>query len=69
MLKLSDGCRRYVVAYTIKPSPVSKKPDPQPDILNASGKVIPRDQTKVTVTKIKKYDIFHLMGEVSQNTH
>ncbi|XP_023954197.2 uncharacterized protein LOC112057866 [Bicyclus anynana] len=35
MLELSDGCRRYVVAYTIKPSPESKTPDPQPDILNA----------------------------------
>ncbi|XP_072929973.1 neural cell adhesion molecule 1-like [Epargyreus clarus] len=34
MLELSDGCRRYVVAYTIKPSPDSKTPDPQPDILN-----------------------------------
>ncbi|XP_047537000.1 synaptogenesis protein syg-2-like [Vanessa atalanta] len=35
MLELSDGCRRYVVAYTIKPSPEQKTPDPQPDILNA----------------------------------
>ncbi|XP_028038629.1 neural cell adhesion molecule 1-like [Bombyx mandarina] len=35
MLELSDGGRRYVVAYTIKPSPDSKTPDPQPDILNA----------------------------------
>ncbi|CAH2257059.1 jg11930 [Pararge aegeria aegeria] len=35
MLELSDGCRRYVVAYTIKPSPESKTPEPQPDILNA----------------------------------
>ncbi|KPJ18124.1 Nephrin [Papilio machaon] len=34
MLELSDGGRRYVVAYTIKPSEV-KTPDPQPDILNA----------------------------------
>ncbi|CAG9565372.1 unnamed protein product [Danaus chrysippus] len=34
MLELSDGCRRYVVAYTIKPSPELKTPDPQPDILN-----------------------------------
>lgn len=38
MLELSDGCRRYVVAYTIKPSPEQKTPDPQPDILNAPGK-------------------------------
>lgn len=37
MLELSDGGRRYVVAYTIKPSPDSKTPDPQPDILNAQG--------------------------------
>ncbi|KAL0869215.1 hypothetical protein ABMA27_007492 [Loxostege sticticalis] len=35
MLELSDGGRRYVVAYTIKPSPDLKTPDPQPDILNA----------------------------------
>ncbi|CAH0594175.1 unnamed protein product [Chrysodeixis includens] len=35
MLELSDGGRRYVVAYTIKPSPELKTPDPQPDILNA----------------------------------
>ncbi|KAJ2938742.1 hypothetical protein O0L34_g3355 [Tuta absoluta] len=35
MLELSDGVRRYVVAYTIKPSPELKTPDPQPDILNA----------------------------------
>ncbi|XP_059053190.1 hemicentin-1-like [Achroia grisella] len=35
MLELSDGGRRYVVAYTIKPSPDMKTPDPQPDILNA----------------------------------
>ncbi|XP_047509251.1 synaptogenesis protein syg-2-like isoform X1 [Pieris napi] len=35
MLELSDGGRRYVVAYTIKPSPDSKTPEPQPDILNA----------------------------------
>ncbi|XP_013170499.1 PREDICTED: neural cell adhesion molecule 1-like [Papilio xuthus] len=34
MLELSDGGRRYVVAYTIKPSE-AKTPDPQPDILNA----------------------------------
>ncbi|KAL4719470.1 hypothetical protein ACJJTC_013138 [Scirpophaga incertulas] len=38
MLELSDGGRRYVVAYTIKPSPDLKTPDPQPDILNAPGK-------------------------------
>lgn len=37
MLELSDGGRRYVVAYTIKPSPDLKTPDPQPDILNAPG--------------------------------
>lgn len=37
MLELSDGGRRYVVAYTIKPSPESKIPEPQPDILNAPG--------------------------------
>lgn len=37
MLELSDGGRRYVVAYTIKPSPDSKTPEPQPDILNAQG--------------------------------
>lgn len=36
-LEVSDGGRRYVVAYTIKPSPESKTPDPQPDILNAPG--------------------------------
>lgn len=36
MLELSDGGRRYVVAYTIKPSE-AKTPDPQPDILNAPG--------------------------------
>ncbi|XP_041969072.1 nephrin-like [Aricia agestis] len=37
MLELSDDCRRYVVAYTIKPSPDSKTPEngPQPDILIA----------------------------------
>ncbi|CAG4932230.1 unnamed protein product [Parnassius apollo] len=35
MLELSDGGRRYVVAYTIKPSSEVKTPDPQPDILNA----------------------------------
>ncbi|CAK1552237.1 unnamed protein product [Leptosia nina] len=35
MLELSDGGRRYVVAYTIKPSPDSRTPEPQPDILNA----------------------------------
>ncbi|CAH2045584.1 unnamed protein product, partial [Iphiclides podalirius] len=35
MLELSDGGRRYVVAYTIKPSLEAKTPDPQPDILNA----------------------------------
>ncbi|KAG7298039.1 hypothetical protein JYU34_018804 [Plutella xylostella] len=35
MLELSDGGRRYVVAYTIKSSPELKTPDPQPDILNA----------------------------------
>ncbi|XP_073950535.1 kin of IRRE-like protein 2 isoform X2 [Choristoneura fumiferana] len=35
MLELSDGGRRYVVAYTIKPSPELKTPEPQPDILNA----------------------------------
>ncbi|XP_050669556.1 hemicentin-1-like [Leptidea sinapis] len=35
MLELSDGGRRYVVAYTIKSSPDSKTPEPQPDILNA----------------------------------
>lgn len=37
MLELSDGCRRYVVAYTIKPSQELKTPDPQPDILNPPG--------------------------------
>ncbi|VVC94376.1 unnamed protein product [Leptidea sinapis] len=37
MLELSDGGRRYVVAYTIKSSPDSKTPEPQPDILNAPG--------------------------------
>lgn len=37
MLELSDDCRRYVVAYTIKPSPDSKTSEPQPDILNAPG--------------------------------
>lgn len=37
MLELSDGGRRYVVAYTIKSSPELKTPDPQPDILNAPG--------------------------------
>lgn len=37
MLELSDGGRRYVVAYTIKPSQELKTPDPQPDILNAPG--------------------------------
>lgn len=37
MLELSDGGRRYVVAYTIKPSPELKTPEPQPDILNAPG--------------------------------
>lgn len=39
MLELSDGGRRYVVAYTIKPSPDLKTPDPQPDILNAPGNI------------------------------
>ncbi|XP_026315160.1 neural cell adhesion molecule 1-like [Hyposmocoma kahamanoa] len=34
VLEFSDGGRRYVVAYTIKPSPELKTPDPQPDILN-----------------------------------
>lgn len=38
VLEFSDGGRRYVVAYTIKPSPELKTPDPQPDILNAPGK-------------------------------
>ncbi|CAG9789231.1 unnamed protein product [Diatraea saccharalis] len=42
MLELSDGGRRYVVAYTIKPSPDLKTPDPQPDILNApDGEIQP----------------------------
>lgn len=40
MLELSDGGRRYVVAYTIKPSPDLKTPDPQPDILNAPGNML-----------------------------
>lgn len=40
MLELSDGGRRYVVAYTIKPSSELKTPDPQPDILNAPGELI-----------------------------
>lgn len=39
MLELSDDERRYVVAYTIKPSPELKTPEPQPDILNAPGKL------------------------------
>ncbi|XP_063627872.1 neural cell adhesion molecule 1-like isoform X1 [Cydia splendana] len=39
MLELSDGGRRYVVAYTIKPSPELKTPEPQPDILNAPDNI------------------------------
>lgn len=59
VLEFSDVGRRYVVAYTIKPSPEQKTPDPQPDILNAPGKFTEAMntttpfQTSVTVSYLK----------------
>lgn len=55
MLELSDGGRRYVVAYTIKPSPDLKTPDPQPDILNAPGNMLyiwKRNPLKICIAHI-----------------
>ncbi|XP_068619113.1 kin of IRRE-like protein 2 isoform X2 [Battus philenor] len=59
MLELSDGGRRYVVAYTIKPSLEAKTPDPQPDILNA-----PDVETQTTPPKILEAEEWPTIKEV-----
>ncbi|CAB3246046.1 unnamed protein product [Arctia plantaginis] len=59
MLELSDGGRRYVVAYTIKPSPDLKTPEPQPDILNA-----PDSENQRTAPSIEEADEWPSIKEV-----
>ncbi|KAJ0173701.1 hypothetical protein K1T71_010850 [Dendrolimus kikuchii] len=59
MLELSDDGRRYVVAYTIKPSPELKTPDPQPDILNA-----PDAESQITAPVVEEADEWPSIKEV-----
>lgn len=67
MLELSDGGRRYVVAYTIKPSPDLKTPDPQPDILHASGIII--DTVNLDANNLIVVEIYFFVILITNNVY